>query len=390
MTMSSTSSRPLTGMPASEPRSVSWPSGVLGVVVDRRGDLLPLTVMRMVFGVIVIRHLWPDLTADVLPVERFHVVWWSWLPEPSPAAYRALTVLGVVAGAVMAGGAAAGLRRPGSAVAVVTRAASAIAFAMVTYLLFVDMTGFAHNRGFLVWMLFGLVLVPAGEWRTRPLWAVTLLQLIVSSVYLTSGGTKLLDPDWRSGLVLWDRVNRYAHLIPFDGLVADVLTTRAFHHVLAPAAIAVELFLAVGLWNRRTRLVAVWVAILFHGSIELAASVETFSYSAMAALLIWVTPRTRDRTVTTSAAWLRGVVRWLDWLGRFRVVETDASEIDAIDADPARGDPSTTTVMIDRDGTKRIGADATLTVLSRLPLLFVITAPLLAAVRLRNGEALAR
>jgi hypothetical protein len=270
---------------------------LLDRIVDRRGDLRGLTAMRMLFGVIVVRHLWPDVRASELPVERFHVPWWSWLPVPSPAVYRGLLWLGVAAGVAMALG-------------VVVRVATATAFGVVTYLLLVDMTGFAHNRGFLVWMLFGLALLPTGgaftvaalvdrlRGRPRPpdatvgpLWPVFLLQVVVSSVYLTSGLTKLANPDWRSGLVLWDRVVRHQHLIPFDGWIQDLLVSRGVHRLLSPSAIAVEVFLGVGLWFGRTRLVAVAVALVFHLSIELTASVQTFSYSAMAALLIWTVPR---------------------------------------------------------------------------------------------------
>jgi hypothetical protein len=265
-------------------------------LVERQGDLRALAATRMLFGLIVVRHLWPDLRAAAVAVERFHVPWWSWLPVPSPALYRGLVWLGVAAGVAMALG-------------VVVRAATATAFVVVTYLLFVDMTGFAHNRGYLVWMLFGLSLLPTGGAFTLaalvrrvrglprppgatigPLWPVFLLQVVVSSVYLTSGLTKLADPDWRSGLVLWDRVVRHAHLIPFDGWIQDVLVSRDFHRLLAPSAIAVEVFLGIGLWFRRSRPAAVVVAVVFHLSIELAASVQTFSYSAIAALLIWTVP----------------------------------------------------------------------------------------------------
>lgn len=288
-------------------------------VVERQGDLRALAAMRMLFGVIVVRHLWPDLRAPVVAVERFHVPWWSWLPVPSPAVYRGLVWLGVAAGVAMALGLA-------------SRVATATAFVVVTYLLLVDMMGFGHNRAFLVWMLFGLALLPTGgaftvgavgrrvRGRPRPpgatigpLWPVFLLQVVVSSVYLTSGLTKLANPDWRSGLVLWDRVVGHAHLIPFDGWIQDVLVSRGFHRLLAPSAIAVEVFLGIGLWLRRTRPVAVAVAVVFHLSIELTASVQTFSYSAIAALLIWTVPppwESRDRAATAPA--VTPAARWPD------------------------------------------------------------------------------
>jgi hypothetical protein len=329
--------------------------------------------MRMLMGAVVIRHLWPYLGAAVLPVERFHVPWWSWLPVPPPAAYRALLWLGVAAGGAMILG-------------VATRLATKAAFAVVAYLLFVDMTGFVQNRAFLVWLLFGLSLLPTGGAFSLirvfrrgdgacvgPVWPVFLLQVVVSGVYLTSGFTKLVDPDWSGGLVLWDRVVRYSDLIPFDGWIFDLLTNRDFYRVLAPSAIAVELFVAIGLWLPRTRLTAIWLAILFHLSIEVTASVQTFSYSAMAALLLWVVPATRDRVLLATPR-LHNLVRRLDWLQRFSL-------------DPPVSSNGSATVLMDRDGTVRRARDAELTALSRLPVLFPLIAPVLAVHRLRRRHA---
>jgi Vitamin K-dependent gamma-carboxylase len=347
-------------------------SGILDEIVDARGSLRAVWLLRVLVGAIVVLHLWPYLRADTMPVERFHVPWWSWLPVPSPSGYRALLWIGVAAGLAMA-------------VGIARRVATWVALATITYLLFTDMTGFGHNRAFLVWLLFGLSLIPAdGSFtlvgRRSPfvdehdehdeqqvLWPVYLMRAVVSSVYVTSGVAKLLNADWRSGLVLWDRVVRYDHAIPFDGWIRELLTSRAFHYFLSPAAIATELFIGLGLWFARTRLAAIWVAIAFHASIELTASVQTFSYSAIAALLLWVTPSVRDRRLSAPPA-LHGVVGRLDWLARFQL---DAA---------AAGEPAT---LIDRDGTIRHGRDAVLTSLSRLPLTFPFVAPLLGAHRIR-------
>lgn len=342
----------------------------LDELVTRTGSLRAVAWLRMLMGIVVVRHLWPDLTATTLPVERFHVRWWAWLPEPSPSTYRVLLWIGVIAGAAMALGWAA-------------RIANVVALAVVSYLLFVDMTGFAHNRGFLVWILFGLALSPRGPivglWprASRPgnetgvLWPMMMLRVIVSSVYLTSGLTKLANPDWRDGLVLWDRMVRLEHLIPFDGWIHDVLISRWFYELLSPTAIATELFIGVGLWLPRTRLAAIWIALVFHGSIEIVASVQTFSYSAIAALLLWVTPSTRDRELLAAPRRMRRVVQHLDWLHRFAPVAQDPVEAD-------------TTLLVDRDGTLRWGRDAELTVLSRLPLLFPVVAPALGLHRLQH------
>lgn len=278
------------------PANAPAPSlGYLGRIVDATGDLRLVGLMRALFGLIVIVHFWPELTADRLAVERFYEPWWSWWPVPGPDGYRLLLWAGIAAGVLMFVGLAA-------------RVATGAAFALVLYLLVVDLGAFGHNRAFLVWMLFGLAWLPNDRsWslpalrargRGRPLdtvgltWPVVMLRLVVSGVYLASGGTKLLNPDWRSGLVLWDRTVRHQNTIPsgFDGWIHDLLVSRGFHRVLAPGAIATELFLAVGLWLPRTRRWALVVAVVFHASIELTSKVQTFSYSALAALLIWLVP----------------------------------------------------------------------------------------------------
>ncbi len=171
-------------------------------------------------------------------------------------------------------------------------------------------------------------------------------------VYLASGFSKLVDPDWFGGLVLWDRVVRYQYVLeptPLPGWAVDLLTERWLYYVVGPAAVFTELFIGIGLWFGRTRLAAVWVAIVFHLLIEVSASVEVFSYVAIAALAIWVTPSTRDRTVRVGgdAATSRVVialVRAGDWFGRFEVVRAAPSE------------PAIT--VVDRDGTVHTGAAA--------------------------------
>ena len=77
----------------------------------------------------------------------------------------------------------------------------------------------------------------------------------------------------------------------------SLLTRRTFHTYAAKAIVLTELFIALGLWWRRTRYAAVWVAVGFHVAIEVSASVQVFSYLAIAALVIWAVPSTRDRVL---------------------------------------------------------------------------------------------
>ena len=92
--------------------------------------------------------------------------------------------------------------------------------------------------------------------------------------------------------VVLQRARLESSVLP--GWAVDVLTNRSFHTFAAKVIIATELFIALGLWWR-TRNVAVWIAVCFHVTIQLTASVEVFSYLAIAALVIWSVPSTRDR-----------------------------------------------------------------------------------------------
>jgi hypothetical protein len=275
-----------------------------------------------------------------------------------------------------------------------------LTFAVVAGNLLLSQTHFRHNRAFLVIVLGGIALLPAGRvlsvdawWRRRrgrpvapdvvALWPLWLLRVQVCLVYLASGMSKLVDPDWFGGLVLWDRVVRYQYVLeptPLPGWAIDLLTERSLYYLIGPAAVFTELFIGIGLWRSSTRLVAVWVAIIFHVLIEVSASVEVFSLVAIAALAIWVTPADRDRTVRVGGDAATGrvvvaLVRAGDWFGRFRVGRAETS------------DPVIT--IVDRDGTVSTGGAAVGLLLSRLPLTFPVAGPvrMLASRHRRRGVA---
>ena len=257
--------------------------------------------------------------------------------------------------------------------------------------LFLSQHHFRHNRAFLLFLLAAVALADSGrvlsvDARRRrartgavvggpgddlgTVWPLWLLRVLAASVYLASGFSKLIDPDWSGGLVLWDRAVRHQHLVhervpePIADAVVSLVTQRWLHAITSPIAVAMELFVGIAIWFGRTRLAAIWVAIFFHLSIELSASVEVFSLAAIAALAIWATPSTRDRTVVIDdAAW----VRRLDWLARFEVHERPGAEL----------------AVTDRDGTVRTGSAARWLLWSRLPLVFPFVAVVHAARRVR-------
>jgi hypothetical protein len=120
----------------------------------------------------------------------------------------------------------------------------------------------------------------------------------------------------------------------------------------------------------------VWVAVVFHSTIQVSASVEVFSVLGIAVLVIWAVPSTRDRVLRVDPTDARqrrwaAVVRRLDWLARFRVEPTA---------------PGSLLEVVDRDGTALHGAPARAFALSRLPLTAWFALPLLLLPTVRRAR----
>jgi hypothetical protein len=265
---------------------------------------------------------------------------------------------------------------------------------IVTYNVFLSTTNFHNNRAYLMIVLAALALVPCGReisvdaWlrrragrpplpTTSPGWPLWLLRFEAATVYGASGLSKLLDPDWFGGTVTWHRLTLQRARMEASVLppwAVDLLTDRDFQTFAAKLVIATELFIAAGLWWRRTRYAAVWIAICFHVAIQLSADVEVFSYLAIAALAIWAVPSTRDRVVVVDPGSSRQrslarAVRALDWLARFDVREA-----------PGGG----ALRVVDRDGSTFVGGRAAILILSRLPPTAWLALPLRLSFRRRR------
>ena len=362
-------------MPGSAPET-----GVLARWRDETGDATVLGAVRVVLGVLLLldalraaRELQAGYFGDV-----FH---WPLLPEsivPSRAVYAGLVFARVVLGVLVAAGMRGALL--GSAL-------------VGTYVLLCDRVQFHNNR----WALFCyaalLAFAPCDRSfrlrarpgsRVGPLWAARLAQLQVSLVYLASGGAKLLDPDWRGGRVLLERFRLYGAQALDAGVPAALVAWLSREDVtsaLAKLAIATELLLAVGLWSRRTRVVALWWGVWFHLVIEATSRVESFTWLTLAVYVLFVTPDVGARKVFFDAARSASrraarAVKLLDWLSRFGVGPGTPEVV-------ARG----SFVVADRDGTLTTGLRAFTLVARCVPLLFPLWAPLAVVVRFTRRQA---
>jgi vitamin K-dependent gamma-carboxylase len=350
-------------------------------LLGRPVSMRSLALLRVLTGPVVLLHLRPFL-ADSLDgrtyADAFHDPYAAWYPELPEGVYVGLLWLAVPAAVAMSLG-------------LLARLATATTFAIVAYNLFLSTTHFHNNRAYLVIVLGMLAVAPCGRelsvdaWirrrrgrpaldRSAPAWPLWLLRFECAAIYGASGLSKLLDPDWVGGTVTWQRVVRARdELGALPDWVVSLLTDRTFHTGAAKFIVLTELFIAAGLWWRRTRYAAVWVAVVFHVSIEASASVQVFSFLAVAVLVVWAVPSTRDRVLRIDPTAdghrrLAGVVRALDWLARFRV-ETAS--------------PGSRLEVVDRDGATLRGAPAVAFALSRLPLTawFALPALLLPGVR---------
>ncbi len=299
-------------------------------VLGRRVSMRSLALLRMLVGPVVVVHLWP-FVSDALDGrtyhDTFHEAYAPWYPELSPGPYSVLLYVGVVAAVAMTLG-------------VATRVTSAVTFGVVAYNVFLSTTHFHNNRAFLMIVLAGLAVGPCGrelsvdEWWHRrrglppldtsaPAWPLWLLRFEACVLYGASGLSKLLDPDWFGGTVTHLRVVHHRADLgasPLPDWALDLLLDRSFHTFAAKAIVLTELAIAAGLWSQTTRRAAIWLAVCFHVAIQLTAEVEVFSYLALAALVIWATPSTRDRTLAVApTSRLSRAVHQLDWLARFNV-----------------------------------------------------------------------
>jgi uncharacterized membrane protein YphA (DoxX/SURF4 family) len=355
----------------------------LDELLGRAVSMRALALLRILAGPAVLLHLEPylsDAWHGETYQDAFHEPYADVYPELPEAAYIGLLWLGAAAAVAMSLG-------------FLTRVATATTFGIVAYNLFLSTTHFHNNAAYLLIVLGLLAVAPCGRelsldaWlgrrrglppldSTAPGWPLWLLRFECAAVYGASGLSKLVDPDWFGGTVTWQRVVRYREDLeawPLPDWAVTLLTDRGFHTGAAKFIVLTELFIALGLWWRGTRYAAVWVAVVFHLSIEASASVQVFSYVGIAVLVIWAVPSTRDRVLRIDRANVRHrrlatAVGALDWLARFRV-------------EPVA--PGARLELIDRDGSVIAGAPAVALTLSRLPLTawFALPTLLLPAVR---------
>ena len=350
---------------------------------DETGDTYLLGAVRVAVGLLLAGsalRAGSDLQGGYFG-DVFH---WPILPErlvPSRSAYGGIVVAeGILATLVVVG--------------LQARVALLTAALVGTYVLLCDRLQFHHNRWALLCYALLLAFAPcdrsfsvAGRKgpSTGALWAARLAQLQVSMIYVASGGSKLLDPDWRDGKVVLERLVMSAQMAIDRGVpvsVMDWLCKPDVAGALSELAIATELLLSVGLWLRPTRVFALWWGIWFHLTIEATSRVEGFTWLTLAVYVLFAAPELRTRKVVYDASrpGARAVARAIasiDWLARFEVKAWPKDDVRR-----GRG-----VVVVREDGSHATGIHALVMVARCTPLLFPAWAPLAAAASLARKPA---
>jgi hypothetical protein len=263
-----------------------------------------------------------------------------------------------------------------------------------TFLLLCDRIRYHNNRYALFLFAFLLAFAPCDRAfvlgrrvsvdRQGPLFAQRLAQVQLSIIYIASGGSKLLDPDWRSGLVIGDRLARSTALAISKGVPVELmrwLSEPSVSSALSKLAIATELVLAFALFFPRTRFVALWWGVMFHLTIEVTSKVELFGWLSLSIYALFARPALYERTLLyddtrASGRWVGRAVRALDWLARFDVRRQEGGG-----AGPAF-------VVALRDGSSASGIVGLAWIARAIPLLFPLSLPLFVVSATRRGPRL--
>jgi hypothetical protein len=156
---------------------------------------------------------------------------------------------------------------------------------------------------------FFLALAPAGvalsvdRWRRgagrfwdhplRAQWPVRLLQIQVSFMYFFTVWAKIRGTTWHEGTALWYawNIGDLARFSPPTGLIEWLPGLN----VITWGALAVELSLAILVWNRRLRPWVIAAGVAMHLAIDITLTIGFFSAAVLVAYIAFAPPEAADR-----------------------------------------------------------------------------------------------
>ncbi len=259
-----------------------------------------LAVVRIAYGVLLLAWaamLGPDLspffsTTGILP-EGPDIPWaWSLLDAVGSDTFTTVVYWLLVAAAV---GLVLGYR---------TRLAAVVAFVAIVSLYRRNPSVFQGGDQALRVFSFYFMFAPAGSalsldrWRRardhfwefpeRAAWALRLMQVQLSLIYLFTVWIKVRGMRWNDGTAFSYSL-RVGQLVRLE-LPAWITTSVVVSNVATYTTLAVEFAMAVLVWNRRARPWVLAAGVLLHLAIEVTLRVGFFSLTMLLFYLAWLDP----------------------------------------------------------------------------------------------------
>ncbi|MEO3758777.1 HTTM domain-containing protein [Mycobacterium sp. B14F4] len=130
--------------------------------------------------------------------------------------------------------------------------------------------------------------------QDRQIWALRLLQIQVSIIYISIVVAKLRGETWQNGTAVSYSLRQYDMLVlPLPDWVAGNLT---FMNVMTWGTLVIELAIGIFVWNRRWRPWVLAAGVVLHLSITVTIAVGLFSF-AMFVLYLAFIPADRVKTM---------------------------------------------------------------------------------------------
>jgi hypothetical protein len=279
-------------------------------------DTTPLGLFRIAFGVVV--TLWtlsqlPDLFTFYGPD--------GVLPQARPLESAQWGLLNIVSSVPAVSIVWLATLLAGIALVVGTRCRLAAVIVLLGLMAFERRNAYVLNNGDLLlrYLAFYLALAPSGaalsldRWRSdrdhfwsappRAPFAMRLMQIQLSLIYISTVWAKLQGDTWRNGTAVTFamRVQDITRYPPPE----FVLSSPLLAEWLTFGTLALELSLGIFVWNRRARPWVLGLGVLMHLSIEVNVMVGFFSLGMLCLYLVFLPPATAVRVVDRARAFVR-------------------------------------------------------------------------------------
>jgi hypothetical protein len=190
------------------------------------------------------------------------------------------------------------------AVGLYTRLAAVIVFVCLVSVERRNPFVFNSGDGLVKVIAFYMILAPAGaalsldRWRhardefwdfpLRAPWALRLMQIQLSVLYLATVWTKLSGKAWNDGTAI-SYAARLEDLGRFE-LPRSIATSELVVNLMTYGTLAIEAAIGILVWNRTLRPWVLGLGVLFHLSIDLTMRVGFFSYAIFVLYLAFLPP----------------------------------------------------------------------------------------------------